>query len=129
LVQRLFSMFPRGAPGIGLLFLRFSVALAFLANAIDIPGIASAPWLMAGAVLISLLLGLGLLTPLLSVLATACAGAHIFTGGRFNELWSLCAFLEAAALGLLGPGAYAVDAWLFGRRVLVIPSQEDSADR
>jgi hypothetical protein len=34
--------------------------------------------------------------------------------------------LNSAALALLGPGAYSVDARLFGRRVLVVPPRRDT---
>jgi uncharacterized membrane protein YphA (DoxX/SURF4 family) len=33
--------------------------------------------------------------------------------------------LNAAALTLLGPGAYSVDARLFGRRVILVPPHTD----
>jgi hypothetical protein len=36
------------------------------------------------------------------------------------------AILEVAALALLGPGAYSVDARLFGRRVIVVSPRKDN---
>jgi hypothetical protein len=41
-----------------------------------------------------------------------------------NLLGIFCAF-NAAALALLGPGAYSVDARLFGRRVTVVHPRKD----
>ncbi|MCI1048502.1 MULTISPECIES: hypothetical protein [unclassified Stenotrophomonas] len=102
-MQRLFVMFPDRGPGIGLLWLRLCLAAALCA-----PG-THAGW---GAVLCGLaaaMLVLGVLTPL----ATLMAAATMFTQ---QAPWPLVAL--PAALLMLGPGAYSVDARLFGRRLL-----------
>ena len=113
-------MFPTGAPGIGLLVLRISLAAAVLDSGSD--GIASSfplPITLALGAL-SLLLFLGLLTPVVSLAGCAFELARLFiadhTDGRFMVLSSM----NAAAIGLLGPGAYSLDARLFGRREILL---------
>ena len=65
-VQRLFSMFPSGVPGIGLLFLRSSVAVGLL-----LEGPFSFPlsgWIHGAAIVLSIGLLIGYLTPVASVI-------------------------------------------------------------
>jgi len=102
-MQRLFVMFPDRGPGIGLLWLQLCLAAALCA-----PG-THAGW---GAVLCGLaaaMLVLGVLTPLATLMAAATMFAQ-------QAPWPLVAL--PAALLMLGPGAYSVDARLFGRRLL-----------
>jgi uncharacterized membrane protein YphA (DoxX/SURF4 family) len=111
-------MFPAGAPGIALLMLRFSLAVAILDTG---SGCLQSPlsllFCIALAVL-SVLLCIGVLTPIVSVLAclfeivSFVLFAH--TDGRYIILTSV----NAAAIALLGPGAFSLDARLFGRRVI-----------
>ncbi|HEY8149703.1 MAG TPA: hypothetical protein VIK51_12425 [Vicinamibacteria bacterium] len=66
---------------------------------------------------------MGFGTPVVSVIAALAAIAEMVAGPSVRGVgvsWVL--LLDAAALGLLGPGAYSVDARLFGRRVTVLPA-------
>jgi putative oxidoreductase len=124
-VRRLFSTFASGAPGAGLLLLRVAGASIFLVNA------AEAPWRMAEppALLlqaISLALGLllvaGVWTP---VVATLAAVAALVTGCSHPAsfpYWLVAAI--CAALALLGPGAWSIDARLFGWTRIKIDTEE-----
>ena len=126
-VQRLFSTFPSGGPGIGLLLLRISVAatsLFIVASSSDLSSIHS---LFAGALLIALSLTIGFLTPYLSFVACVSALVNLFRwSSRPDELILASLTLNALALALIGPGAYSLDARLFGRRVVVLPPRRDS---
>jgi hypothetical protein len=122
-VLRLFSVFPTGAPGIALLILRISLAAAVLDNCVDVIRPAVLPLVCFALAVQSLLLCLGLLTPIVSIIACASQLAALFvtvhTDVRFVGLSSL----NAAAIALLGPGAYSLDGRLFGRREIVFPSR------
>lgn len=103
-MQRLFLMFPDRGPGAGLLWLRLCVAAALCTahGPVEV-------WLLALCVLAVALLALGAFTPL--AVPLAMAGLHVLA-----EPWPLVVL--PLALLVLGPGAYSLDARLFGRRVL-----------
>lgn len=71
--------------------------------------------------LIGLFLIVGLWTPIVGALATVDAGLHGLANTADAGFYVLLATL-AAALALLGPGAWSVDARLFGWRRVEIPS-------
>jgi len=119
-VQRLFSMFPRGWPGIGLLCLRSSVAIGVLVEGHrhqqHLPG-----WIQGAAVLLSITLFAGYLTPLAAAIGLLFHGLiwHSLSGGDAGV--AIILSLDTIALALIGPGGYSVDASRFGRRVVVLP--------
>ena len=118
-------MFPQGGPGLALLLLRVSVAAILLITATTFGG----PYrtlVVAGASSIAISLSIGFLTPFLSVTACAFSVANLLIGPHPGNLLYVFAILDAAALALLGPGAYSVDAKLFGRRVTVVRPRNDT---
>ena len=120
-MQRLFSTFPCGLPGAGLLLLRAVVAIPLVHAGLT----ASSPapvipeLLTAGA---ATLLLIGLWTPLagglIAVVQLALALSHP------ADPWTFVRFgLLGAALAMLGPGGCSVDARLFGRKQIQIPQR------
>ena len=115
-MRRLFSTFARGLPGTGILFMRLVAGTALVARAIAILG--GGPRL-GPAILQAIAIGAGLL--LLAGLWTPIAGALaavIYIWEMFSvpgDLWTkILLGTLCAALALLGPGAWSVDARLFG---------------
>ena len=123
---RLFSVFPTGAPGIALLVLRISLAAAILDSCFDVikPGVL--PLVCLALAVQSLLLCLGLLTPIVSIMACASELIVLFVTGNTDVRFIALSSLNAVSIALLGPGAYSLDARLFGRREIVFsPSGKD----
>lgn len=119
-MQRLFSMFPPGLPGLALLLLRASVAIALLAECYsrqrDLSG-----WIQAAIILVSLASSLGYLTPIVAVMSLVLH-TLIWSGLGFgNAAVATMICLNAMALALLGPGAYSIDYYRFGRRQVILP--------
>jgi hypothetical protein len=119
-VQRLFSMFPLGWPGLALLLLRGSVATAVLLEGYGHrQGLSG--WMLGALTLLSACLCAGFLTPIVAILAMLF---HVLAWSSLSidgaEITAI-ALLDALALAMLGPGAYSIDAYRFGRRVVVLP--------
>jgi hypothetical protein len=121
-------MFPQGGPGIGLLLLRIATAGMLALNLTNQFNFSSNAlyWFTVSLIsLISLGLLLGFLTSILTIIACLAAIANLlFTDQRLDEVYIL-RILTSAALFFLGPGAYSVDARLFGLRVTVVPPRKD----
>jgi hypothetical protein len=115
-----FSMFPSGRAGIALLVLRASVAAALLLGAVV--GSHALLWTTAsGSIAILLCAGLG--TPLCAGLCSVVAAVVAFNASGESVLCPTLFALTSLALALLGPGAYSVDAHIFGRRRIVFTSR------
>jgi hypothetical protein len=118
-MQRLFSMFPSGRPGCGLVVLRVAVMGSVWLDATGHFAVPSALALRVALGGVSVLLFLGLLTPLASALS-AVPKLTVLASSVANGLEApLLGVLTSAVLVLLGPGAYSLDARLFGRRIVV----------
>lgn len=114
-------MFPQGGPGIALVLLRLSVAGMFLLRFLGrtVPMVPS--WVLFVAMLLASFLSLGAFTPIVCVLICFVDFFYCMQASGGEALWLGSAVFNALALALLGPGAYSVDAWLYGRRVVVVP--------
>jgi uncharacterized membrane protein YphA (DoxX/SURF4 family) len=129
-VLRLFSVFPAGAPGVALLILRISLAVAIVDSGLDV--IKPAAHLVVVCLVLAvpgLLLFLGFLTPVVSIAVCVFELTALFVTGHAAVCFIALSSLNAAAVALLGPGAYSLDSRLFGRREIVFPPRAEDKRR
>jgi hypothetical protein len=112
----MFPAFLGGVSGAALLLLRLSTA--FLLPLAVFISLSPSLWLDVAVVLLAISLAAGVAVRLAASLAAlVILFAASRSGGALSAILALQA-LQAAALALLGAGAYSIDARLFGRRVI-----------
>jgi uncharacterized membrane protein YphA (DoxX/SURF4 family) len=102
--------------------LRVSLAAAILDGGPDCPKPALAPLIGVALAAQSLLLCIGFMTPVVAVIACVFELMTLLSAAHGDIRFIVLSSLTAAAIALLGPGAYSLDARLFGRRVIVFRS-------
>jgi len=115
-LRRLYSTFAGGWPGIGLILMRLVVGFALVNSAGS--ALASSPAIPI--TIFSVLLGIaailliiGLYTPIVGTIVAVIEGSRLVTIPA-NSLVYLLVATVGAALAMLGPGLWSVDARLFG---------------
>ena len=122
-MQRLYSTFASGWPGAGLMCLRLIALIATLHYALS--GLFSEPTFLRMVIEgpAGLLLCLGLCTPIAGSALAVFAFWAAFSGG--GDPWGQILLAGVgAALAMLGPGAWSIDARLFGRKRLFRERQD-----
>jgi hypothetical protein len=79
--------------------------------------------------LIAIALCVGVVTAIASMLYCVAEVAFLLTVTGFDASVLMISIPVAIALVLLGPGAYSLDARMFGRRVIVLPPDNDTQRR
>lgn len=122
LVQRLFSTFADGWPGVGLLLLRLLTGVTLIYSGISSISEGWPPLfvtLQTVGIAAGIVISVGLFTPVAGVLA-AFAKAWIaiwrFASHSGDPWIALTQAILAAVLAMIGPGAWSIDARRFGRK-------------
>ena len=111
--------YPRGIVGFALLLLRGSVGILLLANGCSEIFATNLSIVSLIRLIVSLGFCLGLFTPLLGIIAAAISLWPLLSAHMTLSLVPIAALILSIAIAILGPGAYSVDALLFGRRRVV----------
>jgi hypothetical protein len=128
--------YPGRCAGVGLLLLRVTIGVTVAIQAwlsvastnADLLGAVAA----AALIICGLALTIGLFTPVCSTLVGLGYALVLLTPGdgavlpRVDSGDAVVGLAVAAALGMLGPGAFSIDCRLFGRREIFIPAKDDS---
>jgi hypothetical protein len=118
-VQRLFSMFPSGPAGWGLLTLRLCAAGMLVRNSVVDATVPIPTWLIGGIIVLVIAFCLGAFTPV-SCCVSAVTQIFLVLRARESDPYHIAfTFCVTAALFFLGPGAFSIDSRLFGRRLIV----------
>jgi putative oxidoreductase len=117
-LQRLFSTFPTGRPGAGLLLLRLAVGASLILERIpEIWVIPQSLGFEVRTVLVCVGISLlcGLWTPVMGGVAAVIELLITFSpeGGSVTHILLV---ILSISLALLGPGAWSIDAHIFGRK-------------
>ena len=119
-MQRLFSTFANGWPGLGLLIQRLVLGIALLYHGIALlsstPAVGPVvPQLIGGA--LGLFILAGLWTPAMGTLVAVVQAWIALTGAGDESVPIILAAL-GGTLAMIGPGAWSIDARLFGRKYI-----------
>jgi hypothetical protein len=120
-LQRLYSTFPNGWPGTGLVALRVAIGAYMIRSGFDLGAIQIA------AVALGLSLLAGFWTPIAGLMAAFLQIPGLLHGRE------TAGNLLAAAIGIglasLGPGAWSVDALRYGRKRISLRNNPESPNR
>jgi putative oxidoreductase len=113
-LQRLFSTFPDGWPGIGLLLLRLGAGSALIGLGIVDFTTRDLLEVVGASVLV-----IGLWTPLAGIFIAVdqlWVASSVAALPRADQWLHILIAILAAAIAMLGPGAWSIDARRFGRK-------------
>jgi hypothetical protein len=112
--------------GVALVVLRSVVAITVIIETHKLSTLGSAHIPDAFVALVGLFLFLGFLSPYCAALCCLLDLGLLVSNGSSNGFELGMAALTAASMMALGPGAYSVDARLFGRKLIKIPTRRNS---
>lgn len=122
-LQRLFSTFPDRWPGLGLLLLRLGLGLRVIyIEIVNLLGKSSEPIGFAQSLIAlaaSVFLLAGLWTPIVGTLLTldeVWIALSLYLSHQGDIVIPIFLAVLSASVAMLGPGAWSIDARLFGRR-------------
>ncbi|MEG3175350.1 hypothetical protein U1872_03850 [Sphingomonas sp. RB3P16] len=118
-MKHILFAFPAGAAGVALVLFRLSAAVCIASAGAKMPH--DDTKVAALAYLISLGMMAGFPMRLIAVACAILAAVIASSVQIYPIAYSVAFILSMLALALIGPGAYSVDAFLFGRRTVHLP--------
>ena len=128
-MRRLFSNFAQGAPGIGLLILRLTLGGMAITHVMVFGKGSSLAFaaLHSFLAILAVLLLVGLWTPIAATLMAVSAIVEVLSHDVTQAQCVSVAFLSIA-LALIGPGAWSIDARLYGWKEIKISRRQRRPD-
>ena len=118
-MQRLFSTFAAGWPGVGLLIQRFLVGAILIHGMLLQPSVSPHLTTVVLPLIASVLLAIGLGTPYVGLLVAATQVWLVISGSA--DPWTAIVLSGLGfSLAMIGPGAWSLDARRFGRQHIEI---------
>jgi putative oxidoreductase len=114
-LQRLFTTFADGWPGFGLLVQRLVTGIALLHNGIVLTSTSAGIARQATGAILAIFIMIGLWTPVAGALIAVVEVWIALVYPGYSGMAILLATL-GATLAMIGPGAFSIDARLFGRK-------------
>ncbi len=118
-MKQLFSAYPAGLAGAALLLFRFSLGLFLATSASEILSLNHWPALLLDG--LAIMLGFGIATRSVAGFVAVGAAIALLLGACATPALLLPHAIDAVALALIGPGAFSIDARLFGRATIHLP--------
>jgi hypothetical protein len=114
--------FPGGGTGAGLLLIRISVGASLL---IAVSADNLTPFRLPFALLLSAPIAIGYRTRIAAGLSS-CLISYLYVTGHGSLLASTPQIVSALALVLAGPGAFSLDAYAFGRSIVIMAGRSNA---
>ena len=118
-MKNMLFAFPAGAAGTALLFLRGSVVFFLIAGPTALCN--GNPWSVLISSFLAILIGVGFSTRIVAGATGLALAVAVWPLGWAPPLLLISPALDAGALALIGPGAFSIDALIFGRRTMLLP--------
>ena len=111
-------MFPSGLAGFAFLLLRFAIAAMLLVDGTARWVRVTTLWGLLGYALIAACLCLGFMTPYCACISCLVQLGTFYVTRGDNGFHLAVSILSSGIVAILGPGAYSIDANIYGRRQL-----------
>jgi hypothetical protein len=118
-------MFRSGRTGVALVIIRLCLVGTLLLHLFRFGPIMSWSWTVPAIILIATALALGGATVPACVSFCGAEVGYRLTLDEFDGGMLMLSVAVGIALAMLGPGAYSIDAKIFGRRIIVLPQDGD----
>jgi hypothetical protein len=122
---RAFTGFPTGSVGFALAAFRIGVGALFLTDVLPFADLLGSGRGTLTLSFLALLILLGALTPYLYAVCCVVEVTKLVNLTGMEAFHLVALIVITASLTIVGPGAYSLDAILFGHRRVIVPGKDD----